>query len=144
LVAGLKRRSSWGTRSRRTWLAPIRPGEAVITAGHNLPNKFVIHCLGPVYGLDEPAAAILAACYGNVLGLAEKEKIDSVGFPALSTGVFGYPIEAAAEVALKTIMSILPELLHVKRIRFVLFNTEALNVYEATLALLLSESSRSA
>jgi O-acetyl-ADP-ribose deacetylase len=72
-------------------LAPIRPGQAVITGAHNLPNRYVIHCLGPIYGIDEPADELLAACYRNALQLAEQNKIASIAFPAISTGVFGYP-----------------------------------------------------
>src|SRR5690606_41737019 len=68
-------------------LAPIRPGQAVITSGYRLPNRYVIHCLGPVYGVDEPAADLLASCYRNGLRLAEERGIASVGFPAISTGI---------------------------------------------------------
>ena len=123
-------------------LAPIKPGEAVITGGHKLPNRYVIHCLGPVYGVDEPASEILARCYSNALRLAEQNKIDSIGFPAISTGSFGYPIEEAAEVALKTIMNISPNLKYTKRIRLVLYNKEDLRIHEAVLSLLLSEANK--
>nr|WP_231699388.1 macro domain-containing protein [Limnochorda pilosa] len=115
-------------------LAPIRPGQAVITGGHDLPNRYVIHCLGPVYGVDEPAAELLAACYRNALRLAEERGIDSVAFPALSTGAFGYPLEEAARVALKTVTEEAPRLRSVRRIRFVLWGAEALSVHEAVLA----------
>ncbi len=73
-------------------LAPIAPGQAVITGAHNLPNRHVIHCLGPIYGQDEPADVLLAQCYRNALLLAEHEALTSIGFPALSTGAFGYPM----------------------------------------------------
>jgi O-acetyl-ADP-ribose deacetylase len=105
-------------------LAPIRPGQAVITGAHNLPNRRVIHCLGPVYGQDEPADALLAACYRSALGLAEKQGLRSIAFPAISTGVFGYPMEAAARVAIETIVAELPTLVSVKHIRFVLYGAE--------------------
>ena len=118
-------------------LAPIRPGEAVITGGHLLPNRYVIHCLGPVYGTDEPAAGILTACYRNSLRLAEHRKIDSIAFPAISTGIFGYPREEAAEVAFKTILEKVPSLVHVKRIRFVLYSSSDLQVYERAMSRLL-------
>ena len=123
-------------------LAPLKPGEAVITAGYRLPNQYVIHCLGPVYGIDEPASEILARCYANVLRLAEQKKIDSIGFPAISTGVFGYPVEEAAEVALKTIMDISPSLRYIKRIRLVLYSKEDLRIHETMLSLLLSEANK--
>lgn len=125
-------------------LAPVKPGSAVITNGYKLPNEYVIHCLGPVYGVDEPSSEILADCYRNALRLAESYSIDSVGFPAISTGVFGYPVEAAAEVALKTIMQISPSLRHVKRIRFVLFTNEVLKVHITVLSLLVSDANRKA
>jgi O-acetyl-ADP-ribose deacetylase (regulator of RNase III) len=119
-------------------LAPIHPGEAVITGGHGLPNRYVIHCLGPVYGTDEPAPGILEACYRNSLRAAEQRKIDSIAFPAISTGVFGYPREEAAEVAIKTILGKLPSLVHLKRIRFVLYSRSDLEIYERVLSRLLS------
>ncbi len=102
--------------------APIRPGQAVITGGHNLPNRHVIHCLGPVYGRDEPSDRVLASCYRNALQLAEQKGISSVAFPAISTGVFGYPMGPAARIALQTIIDELPRLSAVKHIRFVLFD----------------------
>jgi O-acetyl-ADP-ribose deacetylase len=119
-------------------LAPIRPGEAVITRAHNLPNKYVIHCLGPVYGYDKPEDRFLSLCYRNALKLAEENEIRTVAFPAISAGAFGYPIEGAANVALTTIMEILPELRHVKNIRFVLFSKSDMEVFNNTLASLAS------
>lgn len=89
-------------------LAPIRPGEAVITGAQNLPNRYVIHCLGPVYGVDEPADELLASSYRSALELAEQNQIRSVAFPAISTGAFGYPMEPAARVAFETPIHRLP------------------------------------
>lgn len=114
--------------------APIEPGQAVITAGYNLPNKYVIHTLGPVYGVDKPEAKLLADCYRNSLLLAEQHGIDSIAFPAISTGYFRYPLEQATAVALKTVIEMIPQLKQVKRIRFVLFSESDLVVYEAELA----------
>ena len=113
--------------------APIQPGEAVITGGHNLPNRHVIHCLGPVYGKDEPADIFLANCYCNALRVAEEYGIRSVAFPAISTGIFGYPVEEAAQIALKTVFNELPRLSTVNHIRFVLFSKADLNLYERLL-----------
>lgn len=110
-------------------LAPIEPGEAVISGAHNLPNKYVIHCLGPVYGKDKPENLLLANCYRNALSLAEEKQIDSVAFPAISTGIFGYPFEAATDIALQTITETIPELKYVRHIRFVLFGEEDFDVY---------------
>jgi O-acetyl-ADP-ribose deacetylase (regulator of RNase III) len=110
-------------------LAPIEPGQAVITGAHGLPNRYVIHCLGPGYGRDEPADALLASCYRNALRLAEENGVGAVAFPAISTGAFGYPLEPAARIALRTIWDELPRLSSVKRVRFVLFDAVDLRAY---------------
>ncbi|MFO7814722.1 MAG: macro domain-containing protein [Halanaerobiales bacterium] len=111
-------------------LAPISPGEAVITDGYRLSNEYVIHCLGPVYGRDKPADKLLSDCYKNALELAEENKIESIAFPAISTGAFGYPIEAATKVALDTVLEKLSELEKVETIRFVLYSKRDLDVYK--------------
>ncbi|MGW8179059.1 MAG: macro domain-containing protein [bacterium] len=115
-------------------LAPIRPGEAVITSAHDLPNEYVIHCLGPVFGRDEPSDQLLNDCYRNALLLAEKHGIRSVAFPSISTGIFGYPMQDAAEVALKAVVESSPSLECVIEVRFVLFGEEALRIHEAALS----------
>lgn len=102
--------------------APIKPGEAVITSAPNLPNKNIIHCLGPVYGRDKPEDKLLANCYKNALNLADEYGLQSIAFPAISTGAFGYPLEAAAEVALNTIMQSSQQLKSINRIRLVLWS----------------------
>lgn len=103
-------------------LAPIAPGEAVVTGGHALPNRWVIHCLGPVYGRDEPAAELLADCYRNALRLAEEKGVTGIAFPAISTGVFGYPAAAAARVSARAVVEAIPSLSSLKLLRFVLFD----------------------
>jgi O-acetyl-ADP-ribose deacetylase len=115
-------------------LAPIRAGEAVITGGHDLPNRYVIHTLGPVYGQDRPEAELLATCYRNALALAEENGIDSIAFPAISTGIFGYPAEEAAEVALRTVGEQAEMLEHVRLIRFVLFGEKDFEVHEKVMS----------
>ena len=117
-------------------LAPIEVGEAVITGGHNLPNRYVIHCLGPIYGRDKPESELLAKCYRNALRLAEKHKIDSIAFPAISTGAFDYPAEAAASVAFSIVLEMTSELKSVKRIRFVLYSEMDLAIHERILSVL--------
>ncbi len=114
-------------------MAPIRPGQAVISGGHNLPNDYVIHCLGPVYGSDKPEDKLLADCYRNALRLAEEKEIDSIAFPAISTGAFGYPFEEATDVALQTVKETIPELQYVRMIRFVLFGERDYKIYEKKL-----------
>jgi O-acetyl-ADP-ribose deacetylase len=120
-------------------LGPIDSGEAVVTSGHNLPNRYVIHALGPVYGQDHPEAELLADCYRNSLALAEERGVSSVAFPALSTGVFGYPKGEAAKVALRTVTEEAESLRSVRLVRFVLFGEEDRQVYEDTLMRLLGE-----
>ncbi|MFB6262228.1 MAG: macro domain-containing protein [Bradymonadaceae bacterium] len=114
-------------------LAPIEPGEAVITGGHELPNSHVIHCLGPRYGKDSPEAELLANCYDNSLALAEEHGLSSVAFPAISTGAFGYPIDRATEIALETVVDRAPDLQSVETVRFVLFSDSDRDVYRRTL-----------
>jgi O-acetyl-ADP-ribose deacetylase (regulator of RNase III) len=134
-VAGaIHRAAGPGLAAECRALAPIAPGQAVITGGHDLPNPWVIHCLGPVYGVDEPAAELLASCYRGALALADERALASVAFPALSTGVFGYPHREAAQVALGTVLQSAPTLGHVRRVRFVLFGSDALRTHEDALS----------
>ncbi len=113
-------------------LGPIKPGQAVITKAYNLPNKYVIHCLGPVYGKDKPEQKLLADCYKNALQIAENKNISSIAFPSISTGAFHYPVNKAADIALKTIKQALPELSNLEIIRFVLFSDKDLQIYKQT------------
>lgn len=117
-------------------LAPIQPGQAVISDAFGLPNRHVIHCLGPVYGVDEPSDELLAACYRNALRLAETHGIASIAFPALSTGAFGYPATEAARIALSTVLATLPDCPRVQKVRFVLFDADSAELHRRTLAAL--------
>ncbi len=119
--------------------APIEPGEAVITGGHELPNSHVIHCLGPVYGRDKPEDKLLARCYKEALRLAEENELKSLAFPALSTGAFGYPKEAAARVALQTITENMADLEKVSLIKFVLYSEDDLNLFADVLQEIVKE-----
>jgi O-acetyl-ADP-ribose deacetylase len=110
-------------------LAPIRPGEAVITNAYDLPNHYVIHCLGPVYGMDKPENILLSDTYRNALRLADEKNIASVAFPAISTGAFGFPFEAATDITLQTVLDIIPGLANVRHIRFVLFGDIDFEIY---------------
>ena len=137
-VAGaIHRAAGPGLAEEAMPLGPISPGEAVITGGHGLPNRFVIHALGPVYGQDRPEAELLARCYRNALALAEENGAGSVAFPAISTGIFGYPVEDAAVVALRTVREEAEGLRAVRLIRFVLHSTPDLQTHEGVLADLL-------
>jgi O-acetyl-ADP-ribose deacetylase (regulator of RNase III) len=115
-------------------LGPIEPGEAVITGAHGLPNRYVIHTLGPVYGQDQPEAELLARCYRSSLALAEDNGVESIAFPAISTGIFRYPAEEAAEVALQTVREEVEGFERVCLVRFVLFGEKDLEVHEIVLS----------
>ncbi len=110
-------------------LAPISPGEAVITGAHNLPNHYVIHCLGPVYGVDQPESKLLADCYRHAIKRAEAYNVSSIAFPAISTGVFGYPQDQAVEVAVNTVIEEVPKTKHLSLVRFVLFDEASYRLY---------------
>ena len=134
-VAGaIHRAAGPGLAEEAVPLGPIEPGEAVITGAHGLPNRYVIHTLGPVYGQDRPEAELLARCYRNSLALAEDNGVESIAFPAISTGIFGYPAEEAAQVALQTVREESEGLEQVRLVRFVLFGEKDLEVHERTLS----------
>ncbi|QKT03507.1 macro domain-containing protein [Ectothiorhodospiraceae bacterium 2226] len=133
-VAGaLHRAAGPGLAQECRPLAPIRPGEAVITGAHGLPNRHVIHCLGPVYGQDEPAAELLADCYRNALRLAGAHGIASIAFPAISAGAFDYPAQEAARIALQTVIDELRAGTALQRVRFVLHGGAGARLYAQTL-----------
>jgi O-acetyl-ADP-ribose deacetylase (regulator of RNase III) len=109
-------------------------GEAVITTGGNLKADYVIHTVGPIYrnGMSgEPD--LLNNAYGNCLKLASAKGIKSISFPSISTGAYRYPLEDAAEIALKIAVTYLKEHTDIELIRFVLFGKDAYEVYEKTL-----------
>ncbi|MFW6199704.1 MAG: macro domain-containing protein [Gemmatimonadota bacterium] len=113
--------------------APISPGEAVITDAFELPNRRVVHCLGPVYGRDEPSGELLAHCYREALSLADEDGSESIAFPAISTGAFGFPMDEAAEIAVRTVLEVAPELQNIRHVRFVLFSERALDEHRRAL-----------
>jgi O-acetyl-ADP-ribose deacetylase len=134
-VAGaIHRAAGPGLAEEAVPLGPIEPGEAVITGAHGLPTCYVIHTLGPVYGQDRPEVELLAGCYRNSLDLAEQNEVESVAFPAISTGVFGYPAEEAARGALGTVRERAERLERVRLVRFVLFGEKDLEVHERVLS----------
>ena len=109
-------------------------GEAKITPGFNLPARFVIHTVGPVWhGGQNGEAELLANCYLNSLKLTEENGLKSIAFPLISTGVYGYPIEEAARIAVETVRSIDPDLKSVGEVIFCCFSRRALDVYQALL-----------
>jgi O-acetyl-ADP-ribose deacetylase (regulator of RNase III) len=109
-------------------------GQAVITTGGNLKAKYVIHTVGPVYRdgkHGEPE--LLESCYRNSLKLASSKGLKSVAFPSISTGAYGYPMDQAAEIALRTVIDYLKNNTDIELVRFVLFGKEAYKTYEETL-----------
>jgi O-acetyl-ADP-ribose deacetylase len=119
-------------------------GEARLTRGGNLKARYVIHTVGPVYK-DGWArqAELLASCYRESLKLASGQGITSVAFPSISTGAYGYPLAAAARIALQAALAYLDQHAEVKLVRFVLFGHPAYEVYEKTLRELLQSPSDS-
>lgn len=114
-------------------MAPIQPGEAVISRGHNLPNPHIIHVLGPVYGRDEPSKELLQAGYENALRRAEEHDLSSIAFPAISTGAFGFPLQPAANTAIAAVADAMPRLQSVTHIRFVLFDEDSFRAHQNAL-----------
>jgi O-acetyl-ADP-ribose deacetylase (regulator of RNase III) len=110
-------------------------GEAVITGAGNLPCKKVIHTVGPVWrGGAYGEAGLLASCYRKSLLLAQREGLTSIAFPNISTGVYGYPKNKAAETAVSSVMKTLAETPGITRVIFVCFDEENLSVYRKLLA----------
>jgi O-acetyl-ADP-ribose deacetylase (regulator of RNase III) len=108
----------------------LPPGEAVQTTGGNLMAAFVIHTVGPIWrdGM-QGESGILANAYRNSLRLADRMGLHSLAFPAISTGVYGYPAEAAAAVAVCTVIDELNRARNVHKVRFVLYSPEMLSVF---------------
>jgi len=106
-------------------------GQSAITPGGKLLAKWIIHTVGPKYGQHNgKEAELLASCYRTALLLAETHKLESIAFPAISTGVYGYPAEEAAKVAWKAIQEMLPKLKSLKEIRMVFFDERSKKAWE--------------
>lgn len=104
-------------------LGGCNTGDAKITAGFSLPAKHIIHTVGPVYSdgkHGEPE--LLASCYRRALQVAAGKKLRTLAFPAISTGVYGYPFEAASEIAMRTVAEELPKNPSIERVTFVFFS----------------------
>ncbi len=110
-------------------------GEAVITGAGHLPARYVIHTVGPIWGGGQHGEAQdLANAYRRSLEIAVAHDCQSVAFPSLSTGAYGYPVDQAAQTALQTVMSFLTAEQKPALVRFVLFDTATTNVYATALA----------
>lgn len=109
-------------------------GEAKITKGYNLPVRFVIHTVGPVwYGGNNNEDELLKNCYYNSLQLAVKNQIKTIAFPAISTGVYRFPPERAAKIAIKTVKDFLSDNKSIEEVLFVCFDEKTEEIYNTHL-----------
>jgi len=109
-------------------------GEAKITRGYQLPARFVIHTVGPVWRNGQSGEPdLLASCYRNSLKLAVDYHLKSIAFPAISTGVYGYPVELAAKVAVTTVRDFIRSPSSLEQILFCCFSASDLKIYQAIL-----------
>ena len=109
-------------------------GEARLTRGYRLPARHVIHTVGPVWrGGDAGEAGLLARCYRSSLGLARAHGIRTIGFPAISSGIYGFPVPQAARIAVRETRDALEDAPEIERVIFACFNAEVLAAYQAEL-----------
>ena len=108
-------------------------GDAKITKGYRLKARHIIHTVGPVYHGSPRDAELLASCYQQSLSLAARNHLHSVAFPSISTGAYGYPVDEAAPIALKTVVEFLNTLSSIELVRFVLFDRLTFQAYERAL-----------
>ena len=115
-------------------LGGCRPGEAKMTRGYRLPARFVIHTVGPIWqGGKHDEARILADCYRNSLQLAVKNEIKAIGFPAISCGAYGYPVDEAAHIAFKTTHDFLATNDGIDKVIFVVWGEDVYGAYRRLL-----------
>ena len=118
---------------------PLPPGRAMWTHGGRLTARYVIHTVGPIYRNDRESAPILKSAYQESLKLAEKLDVRSVSFPAISTGAYGYPEQAAARVALQAIIDYLSQGSSLELVQIVCFTKSAFSPFKAVLEELIAE-----
>ena len=110
-------------------------GEAKLTGGYELPAKHVIHTVGPVWhGGSHNEAALLASCYRRSLEVAAQQALRSIAFPAISTGVYGYPVAQAARIAVDTVRRTVQRLPQIEQVIFCCFSEQDLAIYHRVLA----------
>ena len=111
----------------------VPTGSAAITSGGNLKARYVIHAVGPVYDGTPRSAELLASAVRSALKMADEHNLKSIALPAISTGIFGYPMEEAAEVMLRTAIEYLEGKTGLERVVFCLYGQSAYRVFEETL-----------
>ena len=127
-------------RKIREQIGRLPAGKAVITTGGRLKAKHVIHTVGPVWhDGDKGGPELLASAYRESLKLADEKGLRSISFPAISTGAYGYPIEAAARIALETAIDFASQIKSLEEVSFVLFDSYSYRVYADTLRELMSK-----
>jgi O-acetyl-ADP-ribose deacetylase (regulator of RNase III) len=115
-------------------LGGCKTGEAKISPGFNLPAKFIIHTVGPIWnGGNSNEDELLAKCYQNSLMLAVKNQIKTIAFPAISTGVYRFPLERATKIAIKKVRSFLSQNKEIEKVIFVCFGDETKKIYDKIL-----------
>lgn len=118
-------------------LGGCETGDAKITKGYKLKARHVIHTVGPIYrGGNSGEPALLESCYRRCFETAHANKLKSIAFPSISTGAYGYPIEEACKIALKTTLDQLERFPDIQRVVFALFSQKDLEVYRKNLAAL--------
>ncbi|HEY6287603.1 MAG TPA: O-acetyl-ADP-ribose deacetylase [Ktedonobacteraceae bacterium] len=105
-------------------------GEAVVTTAGRLPAKYVFHAVGPIYSGTLDDERLLTSAYQSCLNLAEQHQVKSIAFPSLSTGIYGYPLELAAPIALRTIIEHIKKPTYLQQVLMVLFGESAYKVHE--------------
>jgi O-acetyl-ADP-ribose deacetylase (regulator of RNase III) len=111
-------------------LGGCKTGQAKITAGHNLPARHVIHTVGPVWrGGEQGEPELLASCYRSSLSLADRNNIKTIAFPAISCGVYGYPVEQACEIAMNEVIEFLSNNDSIEKVIFTCFDQDIYRAY---------------
>ena len=130
VCGAIHRAAGAGLEAACRQVAPCPTGDARITPGFRLPARWVIHAVGPVWhGGQAGEPALLGSAYRNALALAARHRLRSVAFPAISTGIFGYPLESATRVAVDTVRECLKGETSVNEVVFACFSPEVLAAY---------------
>lgn len=115
-------------------LGGCKTGEAKLSKGYKLPARFIIHTVGPVWrGGTAGEADLLASCYRRAMDIAADKQLHSIAFPSISTGIYGYPVEQAAQIAVDTVQTALQQHTVIQEVIFCCFSDSDLRIYQAVL-----------